>query len=205
MRTLETAVYKFDELSDTAKSYALEKLYDINVDYEWWDFLFDDVADIAELFGLDIRRTRVEQVNGKQHYKPTIYFSGFSSQGDGACFEGRYSYQKGGLKAVMSHAPKDEELHRIVRDLQNLSRKNFYKVTFRTYHRGHYSHENCMYLENYEGAEQYEDDFLEVMRDFARWVYSRLEAEYDYLTSEEQIIESIRSNEYEFTEEGELI
>jgi len=205
MRTLETTVFTYDKLSNNTKQHTLEKLWDLNVGYDWWDFLFDDVANIAELFGLDIRHTRKERMDKSYFYKPTIYFSGFSSQGYGACFEGRYSYQKGGLKAVMDYAPKDEELHRIVRDLQNLQRRNFYKVTFRTYHRGHYSHENCMYLDNYEGAEQYEDDFLEVMRDFARWIYRRLEEEYDWLTSEQQIVESIRSNEYEFTEEGELI
>jgi len=205
MRALETTVYKVGELSDDAKQHALEKLYDLNVNHDWWDFLFDDAANIAELFGLDICQTRQERMDKTFFYKPTIYFSGFSSQGDGACFEGRYSYQKGGLKAVMDYAPKDEELHRIVRDLQNLQAKNFYKVTFRTYHRGHYNHENCMYLDNYEGCEEYEDDFLEVMRDFARWIYRYLEQEYDWRTSDEQIIESIEANEYEFTEGGDLI
>lgn len=205
MRIQETTVYKFNELSDDAKQHALEKLWDLNVYYDWWDFLFDDAADIAEMFGLDLRQTRRERVDKTSYYKPTIYFSGFSSQGDGACFEGRYAYKKGGLKAVMDYAPKDEVLHRIVRDLQNLQAKNFFKVTFRTYHRGFYNHENCMHLDNYEGCEQYEDDFLEVMRDFARWIYSRLEFEYDWLTSEEVILESIEANEYEFTEEGDLI
>jgi len=204
MRTLETTVFKFDELSEDAKQYALEKLWDLNVDYDWWEFLFDDAANIAELFGLDIRQTRKERMDKSYFYKPTIYFSGFSSQGDGACFEGRYSYQKGGLKAVMEYAPKDEELHRIVRDLQNLQAKNFYKVTFRTYHRGFYHHENCMYLDDYEGCEGYEDDFLEVMRDFARWIYKCLESEHDWLTSEESILETIHANEYEFTEDGDL-
>jgi len=196
MRTLETQVFKFDELSDDAKQYALEKLWDLNVDYDWWDFLFDDVASIAEMFGLDLSNRKPGQ--------PTIYFSGFSSQGDGACFEGRYSYQKGGLKAVMDYAPKDEELHRIVRDLQNLQRRNFYKVTLRTFHRGHYNHSGCMQVD-VEDCVVGEDDFIQVMRDFADWIYSRLEEEYDYLTSEDLILESIHANEYEFTEEGELI
>jgi hypothetical protein len=39
----EYNVYTFDELSDDAKEKAIEKLYDINTDYEWWDtFEMDD-------------------------------------------------------------------------------------------------------------------------------------------------------------------
>jgi hypothetical protein len=35
-----------------------------------------------------------------------------------------------------------------------------------------------------------------------KWMYRQLEAEYEYLTSDEAITETIRSNEYEFTEDG---
>ena len=36
----------------------------------------------------------------------------------------------------------------------------------------------------------------------ARWLYRQLEAEYDYLTSDEAIDDSIIANEYTFTENG---
>jgi len=42
------------------------------------------------------------------------------------------------------------------------------------------------------------------LRDFMRWIYRSLETEYDYLTSEEQIAESIIINGYEFDEYGEI-
>ena len=46
MGTIETKVYKFNELSDTAKENAIDRLRNINVDYDWWedDFLLDIVS-----------------------------------------------------------------------------------------------------------------------------------------------------------------
>jgi hypothetical protein len=47
MRVIETKVYKFDELSDEAKEKAIEKLSDINVDYEWWNGVYMDAENIG--------------------------------------------------------------------------------------------------------------------------------------------------------------
>ena len=44
----ETKVYPFDELSDEAKKIVLEKLWNINVDYEWWDNVFEEIESFAE-------------------------------------------------------------------------------------------------------------------------------------------------------------
>lgn len=209
MRTIETKVYKFDELSNDAKAKAVEKMWDVNVDYEWWDSVYEDAADIAELFGLDIRQTKQNTINIIK-FTPTIYFSGFSSQGDGACFEGYYSYKKGALKAVKQHTPEDKTLHEIVATLQSLQKDNFYRVTCTMTHRGHYNHSGCMTVDCENSHDSYldvkgEDDFVTCMRDFADWIYKRLEEQHDYLTAEETVIETIEANEYEFTEDGEMI
>ena len=42
------------------------------------------------------------------------------------------------------------------------------------------------------------------MRDLAHWLYVYLRTEYEWQTSEEQVAENIRCNEYEFTEEGRI-
>jgi len=47
MRTIEVKLYQFAELSETAKEYALNELYDINVSYDWWDCVYDDAKDIG--------------------------------------------------------------------------------------------------------------------------------------------------------------
>jgi hypothetical protein len=40
---------------------------------------------------------------------------------------------------------------------------------------------------------------------FADWIQARLQDDYDYLTSDEAIEESIIANEYDFDEEGERV
>lgn len=53
MRTFTTThtVYKFDELTDEAKAKAIESLYDINVDHDWWESVYED----ANTIGLKIK------------------------------------------------------------------------------------------------------------------------------------------------------
>jgi hypothetical protein len=192
-------VFRFDELTEEGKEKAIENLYDVNVDHDWWDFAYENAKAIAALMGIEIDK---------------IYFSGFSSQGDGACFEGSYSYQKGGVKAVKDYAPLDKELHRIAKELQAIQRTRFYTITASVKHSGHYFHEFCTNVSIYESNPSWDsdystdaktaDDLTEALRDFMSWIYSQLEKQHDYLTSKEAIIETIEANEYEFTAEGKL-
>ncbi len=48
-----------------------------------------------------------------------------------------------------------------------------------------------------------EDIVLEALRDLARWLHARLEAEYEYLQSDGVVDESISANGYTFTGSGE--
>jgi hypothetical protein len=43
-----------------------------------------------------------------------------------------------------------------------------------------------------------EEKILDLMRDFADWIYKGLEAEYDYRLSDENIDERIGDGEYQF-------
>lgn len=211
MRTETTTrtLYKFHELSETAQQHALESLARIEAEDFDSECIFDDAATIADLFGLDIRQTRITRRNGVHYYAPTIYYSGFCYQGDGACFEGTYSYKPGALKDVKGHAGRDKELHRIVKALQEVQRKNFYQLTARCKHSGHYYHSGCMSVdvERSDGKEMTadaEETVEECLRDFADWIYMQLEQEYDYMTGEEACREAIEANDYEFTEKGGL-
>src|SRR3546814_2772659 len=49
------------------------------------------------------------------------------NQGDGACFEGNYSYARGASAAIRRYAPKDVELQRIADALGAIQRRNFYQ------------------------------------------------------------------------------
>lgn len=55
--TITTKVYKFDELSDTAKEKVIEELWDCNIDYEWWDSTYEDAKTIGlEITSFDLNR-----------------------------------------------------------------------------------------------------------------------------------------------------
>lgn len=59
MRTETTTrtLYKFSELTDEAKQTAIEKLLGINVDYKWWESIYDDANNVGiDITGFDIDR-----------------------------------------------------------------------------------------------------------------------------------------------------
>lgn len=213
MRTIETTLYTFDELDDSAKDRAREWYRrGMDDDSYWHEFVYDDANTIAEIIGIQIDTVAVPLMDGSKRYRPAIYFSGFYSQGDGACFTGRYEYARGSCKNIRSHAPLDTELHRIADELQAIQRRHFYKLYSRITQSGNYCHSRTMSVEtfwDYSNDEypsidtQYEVEQL--IRDFADWIYSRIEAEYEYQNSDEAIDESIRANEYEFTNQGEIV
>ena len=59
MRIKETKVYQFSELSDEAKETAIQNCCDFNVDYEWWDCMYDDAKNVLlKLESFDLDRNR---------------------------------------------------------------------------------------------------------------------------------------------------
>jgi len=199
----EVLIYKFDELSDSAKEKARWWYREDQLDYDWWEFVYEQADTAAKHLGINIDR--------KGKHTPAIYFSGFSSQGDGACFEGSYRYKKGWKEALQTEfGPGDtlNELLSIGQALQKTQARQFYKLEATCRHRGHYQHSGCMSVEVSHADSMYrdvgdaEDEITTLLRDFADWIYTRLNAEHLHLMSDEQVDESIRANEYEFLEDG---
>jgi hypothetical protein len=205
-RTVTTTkeVYKFSELSDSAKERAREWYREGNLDYEWWDFVYEDATTIAKILGIDLEQKPVKLMNGSQRWDPSIFFSGFWSQGDGACFEGTYRYAAGSVKAIKQHAPQDKKLHQIAERLYEAQRKCFYSLTATIEHRGHYYHSGCMSIDvdSDRDCKFDRDDIVQPLRDFADWIYKSLESEHDYLTSDESVDDMMEANDYEFDEDG---
>lgn len=195
MRTIEMQSYKFSELSDTAKQKALDECREWQTEHKWWEYVYDDAKRIGKIMGIDIER---------------IYFSGFWSQGDGACFEGWYSYKPHSCKQIQQYAPMDAELHAIAQALRNIQRANFYQLSARSKHEHRGCHEYCVHIyvdrnDYKEPTQDAEELITECLRDFMRWIYSKLEKEYEWLTSDESVAEMIEANEYEFDEYGNRI
>ncbi|WP_298281509.1 antitoxin of toxin-antitoxin stability system [Acidocella sp.] len=204
---IETTVYHLDELTDPAKDKARAWYRDGVASEDWYEFVFEDFETIASLLGLELKTQTIRLYGGGTRQQPCLYFRGFWSQGDGACFEGFYRYKAGARQAILSHAPTETELHAIADRLQNIQRRNFYRVTADVTHRGRYCHEYSMDIEVTRGgrpavAAADEEGIAEATRDLARWLYRQLEREYEYQTSDEVIDEAIMANGYTFTLDG---
>ena len=163
-------------------------------DIDWWDNVEEVFkADMAEI-GLRVDR---------------IYFSGFWSQGDGACFEGAVDHW-----GKVLHAMGITTNPVMVEFLQE-------NATAQLFHRGSTTyHERSIQFDVYvpepdEGWSGYTDplraaawvalatydydaladEFAEFCRDKMLDLYCALEAEYDHLTSDEAVWEFIIAND----------
>jgi hypothetical protein len=59
MRTIETTVYTFAELSEQGKDNAVERLSDINTSHIWYEFTYDDAKNVGmSIGGFDLDRGR---------------------------------------------------------------------------------------------------------------------------------------------------
>ncbi len=206
---VQTTVFRLDELSDAGKENARAWYRERGFDHDWYEFVFDDFERICAILGIGLRIVPVRLYGGGTRGKPCIYFSGFWSQGDGACFEGDYRHAKGADRSIREHAPKDAELHRIADVLHAIQRRNFYQLRAGIAHRDRYYHEYCMAISVERDSPTWQDVtagaegiVTEAFRDLARWLYRQLEREYEYQTSDECVDEAIAANDFTFTGDG---
>jgi hypothetical protein len=195
----KTTVYTFDELSPESQARALDdnRYRDIESDY-WSECIIEDA--ISDLDALGFTQAKIQ-------------FSGFSCQGDGACFDARIDFEK-----ILEHID-----YPIRRKALLLSLWNDGHITMkieRTSFANHYSHERTRYVEgsldicSLRNCEAYRriDDLVRDVRDRieelrlaqAKSVYRKLEEHYFYLTSDEAVRESLTSNELLFTVSGRI-
>lgn len=193
MQTVQIKLYKLSELSDKSKQKAIDNFRQ-NVDF-YAQNVIDDAKHLASLFGLDIEK---------------VFYSGFSSQGDGACFEGFYKYKPGALQAVKQYTPHDNVLHSIVKELQTAQSKRFYKLEAHTKHSGCYYHSYSMQIDVNHSDDacrdigESESEIITTLRDFADWIYQQLEIEYNHQISDEYISETLIINDHLFTINGKM-
>lgn len=209
MTTKTVNLYQFNELTDAAKEKARE----------WWreceaqDFgahgeLTESFETAGRLLGIEFKQHEVRLMGGGTRSEPNIWWS-LHVQGSGASFAGRYSYAKGSVKAIRSEYPEDVELNRIAKELASLQKKYRYSLTavISTDSREVAVHKYSMDvdLDNYGDGVKEEDAkaLLELMRDFADWIYKGINEEYDYRMTEENVDDAIRANEYTFLGTGE--
>ena len=185
----------------------IDKHRHINVDgIDWWEYTYNEYRLSMEQVGIDV---------------DNMYFSGFCSQGDGACFEGRI----GDLRLFLDKHYKPTDYPTIRKLLDSGG-----SVTFRCKHRGHYYHENCVSfdvdcdlftyvldkptdfheqvveaLDKQLDVEMndFEKQSVELFKNHMRTLYRTLEKEYDHLTSDEAVVETIIANDLQEVEDDE--
>jgi hypothetical protein len=208
-QTIETIVYRLEELSEAAREQARAWYREIGVDPDWFESVYEDFERVCAILGVELATRPVRLFGGGQRQKPCIWFSGFWSQGDGASFNGFFYHARGAAEKIRAYAPMDAELHQIADALQAVQRRNFYQLRATIAQRGRYSHEFSMAISverdsptGQDMTHDAEDAVIEALRDLARWLYRQLEREYSYLTSDEAVDEAIAANGYSFTEAG---
>lgn len=128
----------------------------------WAENVTYDAKEIAALMGIAI---------------DDIFFTGFWSQGDGACFTGQLGYDKDCLEKVMEHAPIDLELREIAALWSNLRCPD---LSGHVIHRGHYYHSNSVIFDIEEDPEVDEKAVIRTAKRFMDWIYEKLEQAYNF-------------------------
>lgn len=212
---IETKAYTLDELSDRAKEKARDWYRSRDYDDIDTEFMFDDFVRMGNILGIEFDTHAVKLHGGGERRKPNIYFSGFCSQGDGACFEGTWNFRRLAVEEIKAEAPQDTTLHGIAERLWPMCFGAEDNLWASLKHTGSYYHENSVDIEVGEGDSAYVesetvtdatvDQIVEALRDFCRWMYSQLDNENDYRNSDECVDGNIEANEYLFDEDGEFV
>ena len=191
MKEIKITLYKFHELSEKAKKKALDELWDLNVDHDMWyedDFLAEPSAELYK------------EMDVEMPDNPIFDFEGVSfdlDRGNFLLFHGldvNYEYQELFLRVL--GFPEDI-IDNIVFEIYEGRIKNHISFTYEP----PADTDEDDFPENYkEYLDSAEGIFEEIMDDALR----RLRDYYDYLLTEEAIIETIEANDYDFREDGSL-
>lgn len=173
MRTVRTKVYTFSELSETAQQIAIQKNCDINVNFDWWESTFDDAENIGlKLSSFDINRGNY-------------------------CEGGIIGTAEETANLILENHGETCQTYKIARAFLHNRNETIDQAPKVDFENGTWEYENEDSLE----TDLYEMD-NEFLNDLLEEYLIMLRKEYEYLTSEEGIKETIIANEYEFTAEG---
>jgi hypothetical protein len=201
MRVIETNVYTFGELDEKAKARAIDDWRQRSYQDDFW------IGDEIEYFVTVIATHMGWQIDKKE-----VYFSGFCSQGDGACFAGYWYADTVDPAKFRAECPNNAELLRIVEGYAELAKacadnpdQDGEPCSARVKHSGHYYNNYCTAFDVEGMTDDQEKAFMGLSRDLMEYLYRALEQEYEYQNSDECITETIEANEYEFTAGGRRI
>ena len=200
MRTVTQTfnVYTFDELKEDMKRKVLDDFRDINVDNEWYEFVYDDfIASVKEKYGVQL-------------LYDNISFSGFWCQGDGASFIVEFDDKE--MAALLDKFDISFRYGLKKTFIDTIYKCEIRRNEFMYYNAGTVSPNielNVVWLGPHlqKYIEKKADEFYEKLENWkdelCSKLYKMLDDEYTNLTSDELVIETIIDNNYEFYETGE--
>ena len=172
MKTKTIEIYTFNELSDKAKEKAVQENYDWNVNFDWWDSIYEDAKNVG------------------------ITINGFDIDRGSYCkIDFRYDAEDICQKIIMEHG-EGCETYRIASTFLS-----YYDELVKKHSDGIKTNivaeDNEEDFDNeFIGLE------IGLHHDLSEEYLSVLRKEYEYLTSEEAIAEALEANEVEFTIDG---
>lgn len=201
MKTKTVNLYEFNELSDSAKEKARQWFREASCgDSYWSESTIEEATEQAQYMGFDVEG---------------ILFSGFSCQGDGACFTGEWNaknFQPNKVADGWGESDATAQIKRIGGVFEEFSRE-YPNLQVKISHRDRYYHERSVDYDfhfcdengyDMDWPEKFcERSFKETCVDLFKWIYRQLEKEHEYQNDDEQVDESILANEYTFLISGE--
>ena len=173
--TLTLTLYKFEELSDDAKQKAVDSMRNINVDHDWWDYIYEDADNVGlEITEFDIYRGTIK---GKLNEDLLVSCKTVRTDHGKDCdtFKTAKQYLAEYCDGFIKWLSENEV------DIEESRLDSFEDYTW--------SSEAQVIANEYEKALL--EDYLSILR-----------KDYEYFTSDDMVIETIEANEYLFDEYG---
>lgn len=206
-RKIVKTVYSFAELinlnSDSRAVYrARSKLSEIQTSHDWWDGVYGMWDAILGKMGF---------------HNVEIRFRGFWNQGDGASFTADVNIDE--LITYLISPPANHNLS--IEPLESRFKRigrivDYLDVEVGRDHGSRYVHENTTSFKIDLGGRYFDhprvdkliDEFALIVNDLRRQIcqaiYEDLEKEYEWLVSDEQLIETAEANDYYFNLAGDI-
>jgi len=219
----EEETYSFEELSPEAQNNALDNNRDINVVYEGWE------DGVSEGFKEDMREIGIDDITISFS---GFYSQGDGASFTSEDIDTRKLFNAVGIKSndALNMEVDDErsrgenkdfyDLLDTMEDVGQLERNRIkpeeIRVTIERTDSRHVHYNTVRanveiwdepdgWEEPYGFTNDLEDKVTEYVRGLCKDLYRKLENEYDHLTSDESVKETLVDNDYEFDEEGNII
>jgi hypothetical protein len=201
MRTIETTVFKYDELDDKAKARAVNWFREC----EATDFnpaIEEQLGDALDQLGFYARHNTQWALHDRGS--------------EGASFEGWWAADELRLDVLIAERPTDTVLHGIGAKLMTIMLAcptRLAQISRVGPNRRVPAHRaDVRFADRDTDSDSWDDDmypdelaFAEFVNEVFAWMHKYIEAEYDYLTSDDACIESIEVNDYTFNEVGKRV